>query len=140
MWQPIADVIRAAPPSPPMSDDRITMLLTAAGVIAAFGGIMLGLAALYMAYLAYRGKQDIEREARTIAENAAREEAGKVARQVAEEYLQKNDTVAKMFQTTTAEVEATPNSMTSNQPEQDGAVIVIEEVVPGEEDQGDGLE
>lgn len=98
-------VIEAVPSPPPLSDDRITMILTAVAVIAAFGGIMLGISALAIGYLAYRGKKDIETEARRIAQKVARKEANKVAREVAEEYLQENSTVADLYGTQTAEIE-----------------------------------
>lgn len=138
MWQ-ITNVVQAAPPPPPSGDDRITMLLTAVGVIAAFGGIMLGIAALYMAYLAYRGKQDIEQEARKIAEDTARDEAGKVARQVAEEYLEKNETVSDMYRATVGDTEAMPDAATSKQSVEKKLPVV--DVVPAEEeDASDGLE
>jgi hypothetical protein len=118
MWQPITDVISASPPPPPPGDDRITMLLTAVGVIAAFGGIMLGISALYMGYLAYRGKKDLEAEARKMAQKIARREARRVARLVAEEYLQSNETLAAMYEGTTEGSETPIETATSNESEQ----------------------
>lgn len=124
----VQDVIRAAPAPPPPtpSVDWITAMLTAVGVIAAFGGIILGASALFMGYLAYYGKRDIIEEAKKIAQKAA------------EEYLEKNEQIADMYkQRVPVSATIAPVIAASNELEEEGAASPIAEPLPEGEKDGD---
>lgn len=117
MWQAVTDVIQSAPPPPIPGDDRITMLLTAVGVIAAFGGLMLGVAAGYVAYLGYRTKKDLEKEAGKIARKIARTVAAKIAKEAAEKYLEESGTVPGLYAERTKEPAIPVEALASNEGE-----------------------
>jgi len=84
MLQAVTDVVHATQAAPPLSDDRITMLLTAVGVAVAAAALMLGALAVYLAYLAFIGKKEIIQKAEAAAKKAV------------EEYLERDENLQEL--------------------------------------------
>lgn len=130
MFQTVTDVIRAAPPPPPLADDRITMMLTILGVGVAAATLALGAVSVYLAYLAIVGKREVIKKAEV--------EAGIVAARVAEEYLEKNETLAALYEQRVTNSASTPIPASKPMSDVGTAAITghLEEEDP-EEDQND---
>lgn len=71
MCEKLTHYVWQAASAPAPSDDRITMLLTAVGVIVAAAGLMLVILSIGLAILAFYGKREIIEAAEKKAEKAA---------------------------------------------------------------------
>ncbi len=96
------------------SPDWIIIWLTAVAVIATLCGVLLAVAAGYVAYLGYRTKHDLEKEARTAAGKVARKVAAKVAKETAEKYLEDTEFVRQLYAARTKEPEIPDEASASN--------------------------